>query len=84
VLSICIAAVTSFFALELARRFRQSTVAGVALGALLGYGICAQALVLPASVSYALPLTLISGACAVGFLIAASISGVSRPSCAFW
>lgn len=79
VLSICIAAVTSFFALELARRFRQSTVAGVALGALLGYGIWAmhfvgmQAFVLPASVSYALPLTLISGACAVGFLIAASI-----------
>lgn len=79
VLSVCIAAVTSFFALELARRFRQSVLGGVALGGLLGYGIWAmhfvgmQAFMLPTSVAYGLPLTLFSGVCALGFLIAASL-----------
>jgi NO-binding membrane sensor protein with MHYT domain len=80
VLSVLIAAITSFFALELARRFRQNSDlnARLALGALLGYGIWAMHFVgmmafeLPTNVAYQLPLTLVSGVCAVLFLMGAS------------
>ena len=80
VLSFLIASVTSFLALELARRFRQdgSVTAPLALGGVLGYGIWAMhfigmiAFELSTNVTYGLPLTLISGLSAIAFLIGAS------------
>ncbi|ULH17040.1 hypothetical protein MF271_17090 (plasmid) [Deinococcus sp. KNUC1210] len=82
-LSIGIAVITSFFALELARRFRRtdSRMAPLILGTVLGYGIWAMHFVgmlafeLHSSFSYELPRTLISGVAAIIFLIAA---------CFFW
>ena len=79
-LSVGIAIVTSFLALELARRFRQDAgwTAPVALGGILGYGIWAMHFVgmmafeLPTNVAYGLPLTILSGVCALVFLIGAS------------
>ena len=81
VLSVVIAISTSFFALELARRFRldDAVWASLSLGGVLGYGIWAMhfigmiAMELPTNVAYRLPLTLLSGVLAVGFLIAASV-----------
>ncbi|WP_181391984.1 MHYT domain-containing protein [Deinococcus irradiatisoli] len=80
-LSVIIAVLTSGLALELARRYTRigTTVAPVVLGAILGYGIWAMhfvgmlAMQLPTNVVYGLPLTLISGVSAIGFLIAASV-----------
>ncbi|WP_164473478.1 MHYT domain-containing protein [Deinococcus psychrotolerans] len=76
-----IAVITSGLALELARRYARvgGTVAPVVLGAVLGYGIWAMhfvgmlAMQLPVNVGYGLPLTLISGVSAIGFLVAASV-----------
>ena len=80
-LSVVIAVLTSFLALELARRFRpdEGLTAPMALGGLLGYGIWAMHFVgmmafeLPTNVTYGLPLTLLSGLCALVFLIGASV-----------
>ena len=80
-LSVVIAILTSFLALELARRFRpdEGLTAPLALGGLLGYGIWAMhfigmmAFELPTNVTYGLPLTLVSGVCAMLFLIGASV-----------
>jgi NO-binding membrane sensor protein with MHYT domain len=80
-LSVVIAILTSSLALELARRYTRigGTFAPIVLGAVLGYGIWAMhfigmlAMQLPTNVAYGLPLTLISGVSAIGFLIAASL-----------
>ena len=80
-LSVVIAMVTSYLGLELARRYTRvgGFTAPIVLGAVLGYGIWAMhfigmlAMQLPTNVEYQLPLTALSGAVAVGFLIAASV-----------
>ncbi|WP_161883383.1 MHYT domain-containing protein [Deinococcus alpinitundrae] len=80
-LSVIIAVITSGLALELARRYSRvgGTIAPVILGAVLGYGIWAMhfvgmlAMQIPVGVAYGLPLTLISGVSAIGFLVAASV-----------
>ncbi|WP_407543074.1 MHYT domain-containing protein (plasmid) [Deinococcus radiomollis] len=80
-LSVVIAMITSYLGLELARRYTRvgGTASPIVLGAILGYGIWAMhfigmlAMQLPTNVAYDLPLTLISGASAIVFLIAASI-----------
>lgn len=80
-LSVIIAVLTSGLALELARRYSRAggTLPSVVLGAILGYGIWAMhfigmlAMQLPTNIAYDLPLTLISGVSAIGFLVAASV-----------
>ena len=80
-LSVIIAVITSGLALELARRYSRvgGTLPSVVLGAVLGYGIWAMhfigmlAMQLPTNIAYGLPLTLISGVSAIGFLVAASV-----------
>ena len=80
-LSVLIAVLTSSLALELARRYTRigGIFASTVLGAVLGYGIWAMhfvgmlAMQLPTNIAYSLPLTLISGVSAIGFLIAASL-----------
>jgi NO-binding membrane sensor protein with MHYT domain len=80
-LSVLIAVLTSSLALELARRYTRigGIFASSVLGAVLGYGIWAMhfvgmlAMQLPTNIAYSLPLTLISGVSAIGFLIAASL-----------
>ncbi len=80
-LSVIIAVITSGLALELARRYSRvgGTLPSVVLGAVLGYGIWAMhfigmlAMQLPTNIAYGLPLTLLSGVSAIGFLVAASV-----------
>ena len=80
-LSVIIAVLASGLALELARRYTRvgGTLPSVILGAVLGYGIWAMhfigmlAMQLPTNIAYGLPLTLASGASAIGFLVVASL-----------